>query len=492
MAGAANMLADADTGWHIRAGDWILDHHRLPTTDFFSFTKAGQPWFAWEWLWEVTFAGIHRWVGMAGVVMASVFVICLTSCLLFRLVRRQGANDLLAFAVTMLAVLGLSIHFLARPHLFSFLFAVILLDLLERHRQAGRDAPWAAIPLIVLWANVHPGFAAGIIMLAAYTAGELVSALMSSEPDQRHAFLKRFQRYGLLTVACAVAPLINPYGYRLYVHMYSFLSDPYVLHHVAEYQVVDFRMPPGRAFALMLLLGSPAVLARARKRQFAPLFLFSAWAYLALTAQRNIPFFMIAVAGPVTLWLEEILAVLANPPWPESIRRAAAGFQHFAKEFCADDRIPRFHLISIGAMALLFTLLRAPEPPPKFQPQYDPAAYPAGALAAVRGLSPSARIFTTDVWGGYLIYQVYPDIRVFWDGRVDFYGTPYNQAAVDTAMGGPHWKKTLAEHRITAVLVPVNLPLAALLTESKDWQLVYRDKIALLFQASPHIAEGAD
>ena len=490
MAGTANLLADADTGWHIRAGDWILDHHRFPTTDFFSFTKAGQPWFAWEWLWEVSFAGLHRWVGMAGVILASVMAICLTSLLLFRLIRRQCTNDLIAFAVTVLAVFGLSLHFLARPHLFSFLFAVILLDLLERRRLAGRDVPWMAIPLIALWANVHPGFAAGILILAGYTAGELLAALTSSKPGERQLLMQRFRRYLLLTTACAVAPLANPYGYRLFVHMYSFLSDPYVLHHVAEYQVVDFRIPPGRAFELMLLLGAPAALAQARKRQFAPLVLFAGWAHLALTAQRNIPFFMIVAAAPVAVWLEEVLAMLARPPLPDAIRQAAAAFQPAAAEFRANDRIPRFYLLSIAAMVLLFSLLRSPEAPPKFRSQYDLASYPEGALTALHKMGPDARLFTTDLWGGYLIYRLYPDVRVFWDGRVDFYGTVYNQAAVDTAMGGPDWSKTLAEHGITTALLPLNLPLTTLLTESKDWQPIYRDQTAVLFQASSSIARS--
>ena len=485
MAGTANMLADADTGWHLRAGDWILDHHRFPTTDFFSFTKSGQPWFAWEWLWEVSFAWLHRYAGMAGVIFVSVLAVCLTSMLLFRLVHRQAANRLIAFAVTVLAVFGLSLHFLARPHLFSFLFAVILLDLLERRHQTGRDVPWVAVPLIALWANVHPAFAAGILIIAAYTAGEFLSALTSSKPAQRTLSLTRFRRYLLLLAACVAAPMANPYGYHLFVHMYSFLSDPYVIHHVAEYQVVDFRMPPGRAFELVLLLGAPAVLAQARKSRFAPLILFAGWAHLALTAQRNVPFFMIVAAAPVAVWLQEVLAVLARPPLPDSIRNVAAGFQSFAGESRADDQRPRLHLLSIAAMVLVFILLRSPGAPPKFQPQYDPAAYPEGALAALRQLGPSARIFTTDVWGGYLIYRLYPDVRVFWDGRVDFYGTPYNQAAVDTAMGGPGWDKTLAEHRITAALVPVNLPLNALLAESGNWQVVYRDKTAVLFQACP-------
>src|SRR5678815_321055 len=79
MGGVASMLVDSDTGWHIRAGEWILDNHRLPTFDFFSFTKPGQPWFAWEWLWEVSFAWLYRLAGMAGVILGNLVILCLTS-----------------------------------------------------------------------------------------------------------------------------------------------------------------------------------------------------------------------------------------------------------------------------------------------------------------------------------------------------------------------------------------------------------------------------
>ncbi len=203
-----------------------------------------------------------------------------------------------------------------------------------------------------------------------------------------------------------------------------------------------------------------------------------AWAHLGLTAQRNIPFFMIAMAAPVTIWLEEIVATF----------QAAPGPPRFAAEVSGEDSGPRFPLLSIAAMVLVFMLLRAPGSPPKFQPRYDSERYPEAALAAVRRMNPSTRLLTTDLWGGYLIYRLYPDVRVFWDGRVDFYGTRYNQAAVDTFMGGTKWKQTLAEHRITAALVPANLALASLLAESKDWQPVYRDKTAVLFQLSPPLA----
>ncbi|MDQ6705565.1 MAG: hypothetical protein M3Z85_06335 [Acidobacteriota bacterium] len=125
LDGATSMLGDGDTGWHIRTGEWIIRNGRVPHADIFSFTKPGQPWFAWEWLWDVAFAGIHKHGGMAAVVLINILLISFTFALLFRLVRRNCSNDWIAIAATLLAAMGSSIHWLARPHLVTLLFVVI-------------------------------------------------------------------------------------------------------------------------------------------------------------------------------------------------------------------------------------------------------------------------------------------------------------------------------------------------------------------------------
>ena len=348
---------------------------------------------------------------------------------LWRLVRRQTKSRAVAMGVTVLALLGMSMYFFARPQLVSFLFAAILLRILDRPRESGEGIPWVVVPLFLVWANVHPGFLAGIITLGAYTAGDLANAWTASEPGERADRLRLFRRSLLLLAACMSVALINPYGYRLYAHIFSFLSDSFALTHINEYKVVDFRTPPGRIFELMLFLGAPAAISRLLKRQFFVPALFLAWAHLALTSQRNIPFFLIAMAAPVAVWLEEMVAAFRTTD------------QISAVEMTATKRIPGVSLVSILTLALIFVLLRAPGSPPKFRPQYDESIYPEQALAAVRQMGASARIATTDIWGGYMIYRLYPDFHVFWDGRADFYGTPYNLAVIDALIGRPGWTK---------------------------------------------------
>src|SRR6266567_2358522 len=78
MEGAKTMLGDGDTGWHVRTGEWIIANGRVPVQDFFSFTKTGQPWYAWEWLWDVCFAWLYHHGGFGTVVAASIIVLCIT------------------------------------------------------------------------------------------------------------------------------------------------------------------------------------------------------------------------------------------------------------------------------------------------------------------------------------------------------------------------------------------------------------------------------
>src|SRR6266568_2948935 len=121
-AGLQALLADGDTGWHIRTGELVLATGHVPAADPFSFTRAGQPWFAWEWLSDVTFALLWRWKGIAGVAAFCGVVLALAAAILFARLLDRGAGLAVAIAASMAAVAASSVHYLARPHVFSILF----------------------------------------------------------------------------------------------------------------------------------------------------------------------------------------------------------------------------------------------------------------------------------------------------------------------------------------------------------------------------------
>src|SRR5256885_5265788 len=161
MDGVKTLLSDCDTGWHIRTGEWILANHRAPAHDIFSFSKPGDPWFAWEWLTDVLFAGLNALGGLQAVVIFAIFMLSATFTGLYFLVRRKS-NPVVAIVVTMVAAAASSIHWLARPHLFTPLFLVLFYAALGQGRE-GRTrfagVPiLAALPVItILWTHLHGG-----------------------------------------------------------------------------------------------------------------------------------------------------------------------------------------------------------------------------------------------------------------------------------------------------------------------------------------------
>src|SRR5579871_6076474 len=120
--GWQSLLADADVGWHIRTGEYILDHHQVPYHDLYSFSKPGAPWYAWEWLTDVIDGGLHRISGLKGVVLLAAVIIALFATTLVRRMVWRGSHLLVAMIVALLGVGAASIHFLARPHIFTVLF----------------------------------------------------------------------------------------------------------------------------------------------------------------------------------------------------------------------------------------------------------------------------------------------------------------------------------------------------------------------------------
>jgi hypothetical protein len=482
MDGAKSMLGDGDTGWHIRTGEWILANGRVPRQDMFSFTKSGQPWYAWEWLWDVCFAWLYHHGAMASVVSASILVLCVTFALLYRLTLRHCGSPFLAIGATFLACVCSVLHWLARPHLFTLLFVVILLMMLERVYQGQARWLLATPVLMILWTNLHGGFLAGLIILGGFATGEALRAVFAMEAGERRVALERARWFGAAGLASAAATLVNPYTYHLHVHIYRFFSEPYHLQNISEFQSISFHEPAAAYLETLLLLGAlSAAWLVVKHRNFVPLVLIAGWGHLALFSARNIPLFAIIAAPFVAQALDEMLHCLESARLARWVGQVAAGFRKTGVEFAEIDRRWRIHAASAAVMAVLAMLLASPAATGKLKPEFDPKTFPAQALSILRA-DPESRIFTGDQWGDYLIYQFYPAGKVFVDGRSDFYGQEFEQKFFDLMNVKYDWQQYLDQYKIDTIVLSTTTPLASAIKESSRWRAVYDDKVAIVFR----------
>ncbi len=488
LGGTKHLLGDGDTGWHIRTGDWILQNGRVPDRDIFSFTKPGEPWFAWEWLWDVVFAWLHRHWGMAAVVLASIFVICVTSALLYRLTRRKCPNVLIAIAVVFLADAASTIHWLARPHLFTLLFLVIFYSMLERVRDGNTKLLWFLPPLTVLWTNLHGGFFVGIVLIGLYGAGELASWLLEADADTRRAALKRSKPYLLAAAACGAASFVNPYFYRLHVHIFEYLTDSYHFKNISEFQSLDFHHPVALYLEPMLALGIAAAVLHFYRRRFTYVLILGGFAHLALMSARNIPLYVLVAAPLVAAAVNDVLALAQNSRVSAWVKGAASAFRSFGAEVAENDVRGRIPLASAAAGVVLIAMFQAAGRAELFKAEYDPDRYPAKAVEVLRDPEFARGVFTHDEWGDYLIYRLYPETKVFVDGRSDFYGAEFNNQYINLMDVKYDWNHILDRNQVSAVLLPVKSALASTLKESRVWRPIYDDGLAIVFRRRDSMA----
>lgn len=459
--GWSQLLSDGDTGWHIRTGEWILKNRQVPYQDLFSFTRPGAEWFAWEWASDILFAVLHSLGGLPLLVFFCGFLLIGTSVVALRWMMWRGASVLVAFPLMMLAVGGSTMHYLARPHVFTLLFLVLELWLLDSERRNPSRKIWLLVPLAMLWTNLHGGWPALFVFLGIQIAARLIYR----DPLWRKELLVAF--------ACAAATLANPYGWHLHRHIFGYLQSSWIRDMVDEFQSPKFRSENLLQFEALLILGIASAWGRAF-RGFAGLTEAAGvwvWAHLALGAVRHAPIFILAacpvIATELTLLLESF--------WQAAKRSSLPGI---FRDLDSDLR-PKFAVNSAWAFLLpvLLCLLVQKELPHDF----PETSFPVVAANTLGDRLQGQKILTSDQWGDYLIYRFWPATKVFIDGRSDFYGPELGRQYLAMVNGSPSWRRHFAEHRIDFVLLPRVSDLGGQLERDPDWQTIHSDTLSIAF-----------
>jgi hypothetical protein len=425
------LFRDSDAGWHIRNGDLILSSGSVPHTDPWSFSKPGEPWFAWEWGADVVMAWAHQRAGLRGVVLLYLVLIAFASWLWMRLQWVYGGSFGLAalFAAPLLTTVQL--HWLARPHVFGWVCLLLALYCVERARYG-----WL-LPLAVLWANLHGSF----ILL----------------PGLLICYGFRHRRCWLWALGCGAATLLNPYGWHVHAHIWSYLRNTELLSRIAEFQSFNFHTDgAGQVMVALLLVMAGAVCALQTGRWPHALWMLGLVA-LALRSARGLPVLALAGLPMANAALSSALAVR----WPEQ-------FAYFARLRNWDRQVHGGALAAVLAVVFGLAALGSTA-------QFPPAQFPVAALAHV---PPTARLLAPDAYGGYLIYR---GRNVYFDGRSDYYGAEFMKEYVRLVEVRPGYRAILEKYRFTHALLPVRYSLVEALT-MQGWRELYRDEVSVLLE----------
>jgi hypothetical protein len=473
--GWAQLLADGDTGWHIRTGQWIWAEGRFPYTDLFSFSKAGQEWFAWEWGSDIWFAYLFDHFGLKGVTLFSGAWIALFAWLLLRYMVWRGANAFIALLVALVTVGACSLHYLARPHIFTLLFVPLSLWIIEADRRKPGKLLWSLVPLTILWTNLHGGFLALIAFLGLLTAGTAIELAWNAgwNLSRPGATFAPALRYGLLTAACGMSTIVNPYGWKLHQHIAAYLNSDWIKTVVQEFQAPTFRGEGLRQYEMLLIGGLLVAAAMLARRQVVETLWILFWAHQSLTSARHITLFA-ALAGP-------LVAVEATRIWEGWCTGAGRKSIRGILASMSADLGAGLRWSSVWPVLLIAGLLAVQEPI-RWPRDFPTQKFPVELIQKHEDLIRHSRLLTTDQWGDYILFHYWPVQRVFVDGRSDFYGPKVGNEYLRISQGGWDWKQLLERYGFTAALVPGDWPLASLLKQHPQWRVLSDDGKALVFQ----------
>jgi hypothetical protein len=435
------LLNDPDSYSHIAVGRWIMAHGTVLVNDPFSFSMQGAPWTTFEWLSEVLYAEVYELAGWAGVVALAAAAITLAIGLLTRLLLRELAPTP-ALLMVIAAVILLTPHMLARPHVLTLPIMVAWAAALIRCTERRAPPPYYALPLLVLWANLH-----GSVILALGLIGPAVIEVLLDE--KRSEWPRVLLRWLPFAVAAVAATCLTPYGPGPLLAPLKTLGLGHALGLIGEWRPQDFAH--FGSFELLLLAGVFA-LSRGVTLPVVRALVVLGLLHFALAQVRNAD--LLAILAPL---------YLATPLARQLGARAG------------DDAAGSARGVNLTAMAVMilatgFALLRNVHPAPQNTPQ---------AAVAGAGLAKAGPVLNDYLFGGYLVFAGIP---TFIDGRGELFGGPfierYNR---DVSLADlPDFLKLIDQYKIGATLLAPGTPALALLDRLPDWQRVYSDDVAVV------------
>jgi hypothetical protein len=464
--GVADTVADPDLWGHVRFGQDILESGRIIQVDPYSYVTSGQPWINHEWLAEVFFAKFWQLGRSTGLILLKAGISLIILGFMYRFLYLHGLDVVRAgLLVLFVAFMLLPSHYPVRPQLFTSLFFLIILLLIEA-AEAGHEKWLLAAPAVfALWTNCHGGFLAGLAVFLVWCSVRLVVRSW-------HAWRGGAPREGpgplllILTSALSIlATLVNPYGLGLITFLLQTATVPRP--EISEWQPLLLRSQLGLAYLVSLGLAIVGLVFSRRRRSLALVTVFACVAIQPLLALRHTSLFAIAAI------------VLAGPDWGDVWNR---WFPH--SDPLLEGRFSRgawvTGIVLLGAVAFVALGARRLSCI-RIHPLLSKAC-PSRAVARLKASGVSGNMAIYFDWGEYAIWHLGPRIRVSMDGRRETVYSPETYARYIAFLNGADdWEAFLEDTRTDMILIPNGSAIFNLLNMHPSWILCDQDDLCGLF-----------
>lgn len=423
LGSSFSKIADLDFWWHLKTGQIILQQKAFLYHDIYSFTAAGREYIDHEWLFQVIQYVTYSLVGPAGITLLKSLILILIYCVNVSVLQKNNISPFLSTGVLILSVSGALIRFIERPEIFTTLFLILTYVIIDSYLRNGQRRILFILPLLYLvWANTHAAVILGLFLQMTFLAGLLIESKLkklnypvyySLQPSQLKTLAIFFGLSLLITG-------VNPYGYRMLKVPFELTSiiDSGILKNQEWQQPSPILLP----FFYVCLLFTFIVHITQFRRLHVIHFLFAAFlGYISLKYVRNVGIFCMMMP----ILVAPSLSVLASK-----------------------TNVVRWGTIG-AAVGLLFILLRAYP----FEFGIGEASYFPNQIARfTKEENLQGHMLNSYGFGGYLIWTLFPERKVFIDGRNEVY-LPLLKRLHKESADSRGWNKLLADYKIEYVLL---------------------------------------
>lgn len=479
-------IADPGVARHLYTGAWILSHGEIPFADPLSWRTPPIPWIDFEWGFEVLIASLVRLGGIPLAYACAWALYALIPCLLWRMLARRGFLWPASVIYVAACILFFRLHLLMRPLLFTYVFMALVVLWYWNHRRGPGKAGWVLLlAVFAVWCNLHGGFTAALVFLAAAVLGRGLDCLVR----RRRAFLADagLKSWSLFGLAAGAATLLNPHG----IGLHGLVIE--MVFHIKSFRYWDEFLPPDfvawspAAVAIAFVAGSlAAMLVLTRRWRWEEMLPVLVFLYFSVNVQRHVLLLLIVAAIPAARgWHALIVALMSSETvgrWRQFSRVEQRSVSHrWQIPLAAAFMIAAFAGLGLGNGLRVGNLSLTPE-----------------AVDFLRANADRFRRPLTSTWvAGPLLYYLGPEIRVSHDDRTDLYRDAIIEPYIRILNAQPGWEQLIAKDGYDSAILdkkranPENpgatmsrlpdFPINRRLGELPGWKRVYEDDYAIVY-----------
>lgn len=452
-------IIDNDIWWHLKVGDWIVEHMAVPHTGILSRTAASRPWVAYSWGYEVLMSFAYKWGGLMGIALYGTLLTIAVAYAIYWMLRNLSGRFWISLVLAALTSWSFLFNGMPRPVFFSMVLFCVTLYLILDGNRTGRLDRFYWLPLIFFfWANLHIQFIYGLFLVALFVGTTLVQHLAAQFGIKQDLLLpSKLPALPLigLFAACVIATLIGPNFYHPYTAVYEYSKAKFAYKVIIELQPLSFRGSSHYVELLLTAFGFFAVGWR-RKIDLFKLSMLTICSVVAYRTMRDAWFISIPAA-----------ACIADVGLPEDeFEKGASWVENLG--------------IAAAVAVLLVLVSRGTDFTTRDLDRAISSSYPVNAVNFLRRNPQPGPLYNNLGWGGFLMWYM-PGYPVAIDGRNDLYGDQLDELfyASQSAESGYASDPYLNESGV--VLLSADLPLAKILTADSRFQLIYQDQMAVVF-----------